>query len=64
MNTHRWYVAAYQADNGNIIPVAEPNSVREYAEQDAKAMRLEPMGIFVAYRDMPDWKPIFGEADT
>ena len=56
--TTRWYAAAYEADNGNIIPIAPPNVVAEYAEQDADRMRSpeDTTEIFVAYRDMPGWK--------
>lgn len=57
MTTRRWYIPAYQADNGNVIPFGSPNAVREYAEVEAEALR-EPGGveIFVACRDVPDWK--------
>lgn len=55
----RMYAAAYRAQNGNVIPIAPPNFVRKYAEEDAEKMRSpeDETEVFVAYRDEPDWQP-------
>ena len=53
------YVAAYRADNGNIIAMATPNTVRRYAEMDVSELQERDRGgteYFVAIRDMPDWQ--------
>lgn len=57
--TRRMYVAAYRAENGNVIPMSKPNFQRGYAEEDAEKMRSpeDETDVFVAFRDEPDWQP-------
>jgi hypothetical protein len=63
MKTRREYVVAWRADNGNVCAIRTPNTptlLREYAEQDAEAMRSpeDETEVFVAYRDTPEWQPL------
>jgi hypothetical protein len=57
--TRRMYVAAYRAENGNVIAMTPPNCVRRFAEADAESMRSpeDQTEVFVAYQDVPDWTP-------
>lgn len=57
-DTCRWYVAAYRAENGAVMPISTPNVIQECAERDAEAMRSadDQTEVFVAYRDEPKWR--------
>lgn len=55
--SRRWYVPAYQASNGNIIPCGQRTVSQEYAEKEADEIRSpeDEAEVFVAFRDEPDW---------
>lgn len=63
----RWYVAAWKAQNGNIIPMGAKTVILEHVEQDVAKLRGDQSPdeppIFVAYRDEPEWQPLHAHAD-
>jgi hypothetical protein len=53
-----WYSAAYETPEGRICALGQENVIREYAEAEAARYRSpeDTTEIFVAYRDIPDWR--------
>ena len=54
--TRRQYVPAYLAPNGNIVGIGEITGWREGAERDAQHLWAQCCEVFVAYRDLPEWR--------
>lgn len=54
------HVPAFRADNGNVCAIGTITSLLKYAQEEADSKRSpeDRMPIFVAYRDLPDWRPV------
>lgn len=61
----RWYVPAYRADNGNVVPFGMPTVIADHAVERADEWRAQdgevegghdPQNIFVATRISPVWE--------
>lgn len=56
----RWFSAAYRGRNGNVIPIGDENTLREFPEAIVEEFRREdPDGpeYFLASRILPPWLP-------
>lgn len=57
----RWFSAAYRGRNGNVIPIGDENTLREFPEAVVEEFRREdPDGpeYFLASRILPPWLPV------
>lgn len=57
----RWFSAAYRARNGNVVPIGDENTLREFPEAVVEEFRREdPDGpeYFLASRILPPWLPV------